>query len=453
MLRILQVNTEDQGGGAASIAWNLFQAYRLCGHESWMAVGQRKSQDPQVLLIPNLARQSRWTRFWKAAQSRLERLEGRVWGCGWISRRAGGIAEPGKSLDGYLGHEDFHFSGTRCLMSLTILPPDIIHCHNLHGGYFDIRIFPSLSRQTPVILTLHDAWLLSGHCAHSLGCERWKTGCGRCPDLAIYPAIRRDGTAFNWRRKQAIFARSRLYVSTPSWWLMQKVEKSMLAPAVVEARVIPNGIDLAVFQPRDKQTVRFELELPQDAAVLLFSANNVRQNMWKDYQTIRAAIDLVSQQWHGQKVLFIALGEGAAVERSGRVELRFVPYQKDPATVARYYQAADVYVHAAHADTFPNTVLEAMACGTPVVATAVGGIPEQVDEARTGFLVPAGDAQALATRLMDLLSDDVRRKNMGIEAAEDACRRFDLRLQVDAYLEWYQALVQHEEPAPLINEV
>jgi glycosyltransferase involved in cell wall biosynthesis len=135
------------------------------------------------------------------------------------------------------------------------------------------------------------------------------------------------------------------------------------------------------------------------------------------------------------------------------VELRFVPYQKDPATVARYYQAADVYVHAAHADTFPNTVLEAMACGTPVVATAVGGIPEQVDEARTGFLVPAGDAQALATRLMDLLSDDVRRKNMGIEAAEDACRRFDLRLQVDAYLEWYQALVQHEEPAPLINEV
>jgi glycosyltransferase involved in cell wall biosynthesis len=114
--------------------------------------------------------------------------------------------------------------------------------------------------------------------------------------------------------------------------------------------------------------------------------------------------------------------------------------------VARYYQAADVYVHAARADTFPNTVLEAQACGTPVVATAVGGIPEQVEDGRSGYLVSAGDAPALAERLTQLLSDTELRGRMGIQAAEAARRRFDLSRQADAYLDWYRMLV-HRDPA------
>ena len=108
----------------------------------------------------------------------------------------------------------------------------------------------------PTVLTLHDAWLLSGHCAHSFDCERWKTGCGECPDLTIEPAIRRDATADNWVRKRDIYARSRLYVATPSPWLMGRVEQSMLAPAVEQARVIPNGVDLSVFRPADKRSIR-----------------------------------------------------------------------------------------------------------------------------------------------------------------------------------------------------
>jgi glycosyltransferase involved in cell wall biosynthesis len=92
-------------------------------------------------------------------------------------------------------------------------------------------------------------------------------------------------------------------------------------------------------------------------------------------------------------------------ERIGAAEVRFIPYQANQESVARYYEAADLYVHAAPADTFPNTILEALACGTPVVATAVGGIPEQVEDGQTGFLVPVGNARALAERLTQLLSD------------------------------------------------
>jgi glycosyltransferase involved in cell wall biosynthesis len=226
---------------------------------------------------------------------------------------------------------------------------------------------------------------------------------------------------------------------------MRKVEESMLAPAVIEARVIPNGLDLSIFHPSDKEAARSFLGIPRDARVIVFTANAVRQNIWKDYQTVQEAVALTAGRMNGQKVLFLALGEDASPEQIGAAEVRFVPYQTDREAVACYYQAADVYVHAARADTFPNTVLEALACGTPVVATAVGGIPEQVEDGRTGFLVPPGNAQALAERLTQLLSDNNNlREHMGIWAAEAVRRQFDLHRQADSYLAWYKDLVEQQ---------
>jgi glycosyltransferase involved in cell wall biosynthesis len=461
-LRILQVSPSDSIGGGHIIPWNLFRSYRARGYSSWMAVGRKLSRDSDVLKIPNRELQGGWCRFWLTVGDRLKSFDGRVRGAWRVGDLARGLAEPRRWLDEHRGFEDFHFPGSRQLLTLAPKLPDIVHFHNLHGGYFDLEALPRLSRELPVVLTLHDAWLLSGHCAHSFDCERWKIGCGHCPDLNIYPAIRRDATAYNWRRKRDIYAQSRMYVSTPSEWLMRKVEQSVLAPAVVEARVIPNGMDLSVFHPADKQAVRVALGIPQDTRVLLFIANGIRRNIWKDYQTMRTAIALFSERFKGRDILFIALGEDAPAEPIGQAEVRFVPYQKNAELVARYYQAADLYLHAARAETFPNTVLEALACGIPVVATAVGGIPEQVkgleavegqsqtaklnryDKSEaTGILVPAGDAAGMAVGIERLLEADLLRHQMSENAAKDARERFDLERQVDDYLEWYEELAQH----------
>jgi glycosyltransferase involved in cell wall biosynthesis len=466
-MRILQVSTADILGGAEKVAWDLFHACRAHGYGSWLAVGRKCSDDPDVLLVPNDDCRSRWARIGAATGNMLSPLAGRVRGVWRLRHGLYWIGQPRRWLEIQRGYEDFDYPSTWRLLTLPPKHPHIVHCHNLHGAYFDLRVLPWMSGRVSVILTLHDAWLLSGHCAHSFDCERWETGCGHCPDLTIYPPVRRDATAYNWRRKREIYTKSRFYVATPSRWLMQKVEHSMLAPAVVEARVIPNGVDLSVFHPADRQAVRAALGIPQDAKVLLFTAIGVRRNIWKDYQTMRAAIAQVAEYLPTQGVLFIALGEDAPGERIGQAELRFVPYQEDREDVARYYQAADVYVHATRADTFPITVLEALACGTPVVATAVGGIPEQIkglrisdfgfrnsdlneygmDEA-TGLLVPSGDAKAMATAIKRLLSDEVLRSHLGENAAQDACQRFDLRQQVYAYLQWYQAIMERHNLEP-----
>ena len=450
-MRIVQISTADVGGGAEQVAYNLYREYDRRGHESTLVVGDARRGEPGIVELDSLPYRSAWARTGIALSDRLRPLVGRVRGAERLRLTVRGAAEPARTLGRRLGREDFEFPATRRLLDLVGGPPDVLHAHNLHGatypseGYFDLRVLPELSAAGPVVLTLHDAWLLSGHCAHSFDCERWLTGCGTCPDLSIYPAIARDATAYNWRRKRDLYASSRLQVATPCRWLMEKVERSILADAVVEARVIPYGVDSAVFRPGDRLVARRSLGLEPDRRIALVTANVLRTNPWKDIRVLRAALEVAA----GEDVLVIALGDSGGEEQVGRARLRFVPQQSQE-RVAEYLRAADVYLHPARVDTFPNAVLEALACGTPVVATRVGGIPEQVRDGETGLLVPPGDGRAFGEALLALLDDPERRRSMGDRAASDAAARFQLERQADEYLSWYAELADEKlrEAAP-----
>jgi glycosyltransferase involved in cell wall biosynthesis len=448
-MKILQLSTTDLSGGAEGVAWQLFQEYRRLGHDSWLAVGRKQHSDPGVLLLNHEKPNNPWSRLWRGIAGELEPYAGQVKGAGRGRLISMYLAEPIRWLGWELGREDFDFPATRHLLERPPQRPDILHCHNLHGpttsprgDYFDLRMLPWLSRQVPVVMTLHDAWLLSGHCAHSLDCERWKIGCGRCPYLTIYPAMKRDATAYNWRRKKSIFEQSRLYVSSPSGWLMNKVENSILAPAIADKRVIPNGVDLSVFRPGDKEAARRELGLPQDANILMFAAHSIRDNCWKDFDTVEKALALMARRPEARQLLLLAVGDGAGTQAVGTAEIRFFPYKRDPQLMAKFYQAADIYLHSAKADTFPTTVLEAFACGKPVVATAVGGIPEQVDVGNTGFLVPPADPQAVAECTMRLTRDPALQTKMAAQAVAAAQSRFSLDRAISDYLEWYEFIIE-----------
>jgi glycosyltransferase involved in cell wall biosynthesis len=442
-LKVLQVSTYDLAGGAEKISWSLHQGYKSLGIRSLLAVGSKRTDEVDVFQIPN-AECMRWLAKKLSAAGKaivdqsksafLSRLGG------WISV----IGQPKRYMGLYRGIEDFDYPATWNLLGLVGEKPDIVHCHNLHGCYFDLRSLPWLSQQVRVVLTLHDAWLLTGHCAHSFNCERWKTGCGKCPDLTIPPAIRRDSTASNWRMKREIYSNSKLYLATPSQWLMDKLRESILWPAAIESRVIPNGVDLTVFRPGDQAQARAELGIPLRSIVVLFASNGIRKNFWKDFRTMHSAISIVAERNCTDKVIFMALGEDAPTEHVGRTQIRFVPSVRDPRIVARYFQAADVYIHAVRAETFGLTITEAFACGAPVVATAVGGIPELVEHGLTGFLVPPGDAEQMAEFILALLTNSDLRRRMGERAAQIAQERYGLNTMVRRYLDWYGEILDRK---------
>jgi glycosyltransferase involved in cell wall biosynthesis len=443
-LRVLQVVPSDRMGGAEKIALSLHRAYRARGQDAWVATAKKTSGDAHTIAFDSDARRHPWARFWRAAASAL----GPVESARGVKRLQGllrhHVGQPIRTLRRARGHEDFDFPATAELLRLPPEPPDVLQLHNLHSpsGFFDLRRLPALSHQFPTVITLHDAWLLAGHCAHSFDCDRWRTGCGQCPDLSIYPGIARDNTAANWRRKRDLLAASRLHVVTPSRWLMDKVEASIVRPAIVTARVIPNGVDLRTFRPADRAAARRDLGLPQDAKILLFAASGIRSNPFKDYPTLRAALARVAASWQGGPLLVLALGESEPDEQlSPTVTIRHLPFEPDETKVARHYQAADAYLHAARADTFPTTVLEALACGLPVIATSVGGIPEQVTEGETGYLTPPGDPVVFGDAVLSLLAAPDRMSRMSAAAVASARERFDLEKQAARYLDLYREVL------------
>ena len=472
--RVLAVSTSDRGGGAERIAAAVAGGARERGLESWLAVGRRLGDDPRVLAIPGRDGDPRgpWARLcWGLHDALAARTVGGPGGAGgaWSSRARNMLrraARP-RSLAAWLsGSEDFEFPGSHALLSLPPEIPDVVHAHNLHGWYFDPRSLPAIARRAAVLLTLHDMWLLTGHCAHSFGCDRWERGCGACPDLRIYPSIPRDRTEANWRRRREIFDACRVRIAAPCSWLLERARRSLLAPSIVDARVIPHGVDLGVFGPGDRGTARRALGLPESGALVLVLADGLRRgSMWRDVGTLRGAVARLGERVEGTPPLVVALGGIAPAERLGGATVRYAPYAARPEDLARHYRAADLYIHAARADTFPTTVLESLACGTPVVATAVGGIPEQIrglalpevsgeaadlnrwgpDEA-TGLLTPAGDAEALGAAAAALLANRALRDRLARNAARDARARFDAARMIDEYVAWYREIAR--SPAP-----
>jgi glycosyltransferase involved in cell wall biosynthesis len=223
---------------------------------------------------------------------------------------------------------------------------------------------------------------------------------------------------------------------------MGKVEQSMLMSGAVECRVIPNGVDLKIFNSQGRPGARETLGIPAKSRMLLFTANSIRNNPWKDYQMLRAVLEQVRMRLKGVDLLFVALGEDGPSEQFGRAELRFVPYQKDPRLVAHYYQAADVYVHPAKIETFCLSVIEAAACGTPVVATDVGGLSEQIENGKTGYLVPSGDSVMMAERIVEILQNNGLWLSMEVASAERARRMYCMGKHANEYLEWYNEIIE-----------
>ncbi len=416
--RVLIVNTADRGGGAERVSMDLLDGFRGLGVETWLAVGVKRTDHPHVVPVHANARG----------------------GLGARARR--GAVEARRRIDRGLGLEDLVHWSTRDLLELTGAPPDLVIANNLHGGYFDLRELPRLSRRVPLVLRLADSWTFTGHCAVPAGCSRWEHGCGSCPDLATPPAIRRDLTAHNWRRKRRILSGARLHVVAPSRWLVARAQRALLASAIVSTRVIPNGVDLNTFTPGSRALARGELGLDPEAQVLTYVSNLGAANPHKDFATLRRMLGRLAGRRSPRPIELVVAGATAPAEAPAPgVRIRHLPYVDSDERLAALYRAADLHVHAAPAETFCLAAAEALACGTPVVAAAAGGLAEVVDHECTGLVLAPGDDAGAAGAVDALLADPARLARMGALAAETARLRFGRDRAVGDLHAWCTELV------------
>lgn len=345
----------------------------------------------------------------------------------------------------------------KLVRQLNAYRPDIVHLHNLHGYYLHLpTLFGWLAKTgVPVVWTLHDCWAYTGHCAYytmasgdasrregrthrrstTRGCDRYKRGCGHCPQKQAYPAsLLLDQSARNWREKRALETKLRfLWLVTPSRWLAQEVRKSFLGEYPVA--VIPNGIDLGVFRPcEDAEYLadvwhKYRLEELERRKILLGVAS-----VWEERKGLGDFFELASLLGDEYRIVLVGL---SSIQREmlpqnviglGRTEtLR---------ELCALYTAADLYISLSHEETMGMTLIEAMACGTQVLCYDATALPESVT-LDVGAVVPLGSLEAVAEQARLLCQSP---KDPAL------CRRhaqtYDKALRFGQYVDLYEDIVR-----------
>lgn len=416
-LRILHVSTSDVVGGAARCAHRLHRGLLASGATSEMLVRRRKSGDPTVRrfteeagLLSSLGRRAR----------RL--LGGRNHG----SRDTPDWVELFSDDRSRLAVERSEAVG-RC---------DLLHLHWVAGFVDYRRFFGKLPEGVPVVWTLHDMNPFTGGCHYDFGCGRYRESCGRCPQLGSRRED--DPSRAVWSRKERLFSsmsRDRLHLVTPSRWLAGEVGRSSLFDARFDVSVIPNGIDLDGYAPRDRGLARRVLDIPPDARVLLFVAESVR-NRRKGFDLLCEAL---ARSTDVSGLLLLSIGKGEA-DLGLDVPYRALGYTDEDRLLSLVYSAADLFVIPSRQDNLPTTVIEAFACGVPVVGFRTGGIPEMIDDGRTGWLARPEDPRDLAAVLRRRMADLSGLRRAGRKAREVALKEYALDLQVGRYRSLYERL-------------
>ncbi|MEZ5942744.1 MAG: glycosyltransferase [Planctomycetaceae bacterium] len=408
-LNVAIVHTADQGGGAEASTLLLHQALKELGHNSRMFVAAKRGTDPDVHQIermrpfPGALRMAQWVEDWTGWQ---------YWYQPW-----------------------FHNLGQ------LIGNADVVHYHSLwarRDGFADVTALPKLTARYPSLMTLRDWWMFTGHCAHpALGCERWKTGCGQCPDLNLAPAIKVDGTKANLLRKQKALRDSSIRVTTVSNWLAGEVRQSPVFKNQ-EIHTVHNGIDERIFFPRNRTEMRAKWNLPQDRFIVMVAGQSVEGTGGVSKGAGDYALEALALS--EADVYLLAVGRSsekilAQWSRDGRA----IPFQDNPVPLAELYTAADVVVVASLWETFGRVPAEAQMCGVPVAAFATGGIPEIVEHEQTGLVVERLNSKALAAAIRVLSEQQELRAQFGKQAVETARTRFSNLAIAERYVSHYRA--------------
>lgn len=308
---------------------------------------------------------------------------------------------------------------------------DLIQLHWI-AGFVDYRgFFSALPTGRPLVWTVHDMQALTGGCHYDRECGKFSEWCGACPQLGS--TSEKDITRQIWLRKRKSFERlgsRQLHIVSPSRWLRDEVMRSSLLSRF-PCSIIPYGLDTEVFSPRDPRAAREIFGIPLTAKVILFLADGVHVPR-KGFPLLAEALTDVELDGN---LFLISVGPGFPLD------LRHFPHRhietlRDDRLLSHIYSAADVFVVPSLQENLPNTALEAIACGTPVVGFAVGGIPDIVRPGVTGFLAKPADPVDLRRAIIELLRHN-NRKEMAKNCRKIATEEYGIETQARRYLDLY----------------
>lgn len=418
-MKVLLISTSDLSGGAGRAASRLHQGLQSCNITSQMLV-QTKLSDDETVTGP---------------QTRIEKA----------------ISKYRRNID-KLPLQQLYPQCDRSVYSLQWLPDqitsklaqikaDVINLHWVCGGFLNIATIGKF--KLPIIWTLHDMWPFTGGCHYSQECDRYTESCGSCPQLPSHKPS--DWSHWVWQRKAKAFQNINLTIVTPSLWLAKCASSSSLFKDL-RVEVIPNGLDTTKYQPINRQMARQILGMPQDKHIVLFGAMNATSDPRKGFHLLQQALENLNTSVLKEQLFLMIIGtSNSSYLPNGGLETHYLGKLSDDISLAIAYAAADVFIAPSIQENLPNTVMEALACGTPCVAFNIGGMPDMIEHQKNGYLARPYEIEDLAQGIVWVLDNKERHRKLSYRAREKAEQEFTLKIQAHRYSSLFSEILAKDE--------
>lgn len=383
-MKIVLINTSENKGGAAVACKRLMISLKKQGISVKMLVRDKQTTEPDVISIGGSKNQKRINRL----RFVYERLV--IWLNNFFSR---------KNL--------FSVSIANTGMDITRLKEvkeaDIIHLHWINQGMLSLKdIHKLIALRKPMVWTMHDMWPCTGICHHARDCSHYTHNCGNCIFLKL--SGNKDLSYRVFRKKLRVGYENILFVACSNWLKSQAERSSLLKHSKVVT--IPNPLDTNLFSPLDKLEVRKRLGLSLDGYFLLFGAakvGDVRKGFEYYFEALRL-LNFEMPELRGRLELIFMGEAGLEIPKDIPYPAHFTGFLTDEKKIADWYNAASLFVLPSLEENLPNMIMESMACGTPVVGFATGGIPEMIDHKYNGYVARYKDSRDLMKGICWLLN-------------------------------------------------
>ncbi len=421
-MKVVHINKTDAGGGAAVAALRIHRSLLRAGIDSHILVQEQKRNEPNE----HCAGRGVWydiKNFWRFVAERLS------------------ILPHEKDR-----HMRYNFSIANTGQSLVNNPilqdADLIHLHWINQGFLSLENIKELMEMgKPVVWTLHDMWPFTGGCHYSGTCFEFNEHCGYCPFMNR--PKKKDMSYEIFSQKRQIYASGKLTMVTCSRWLGTLARSSAVLKDISVTN-IPNPIDTEFYRPMDRMACRDELGLPRNKKLILFGAANIL-DIRKGFRYLEEALTIIQDSFPAisdniELVVFGKLLKGW--ENRFSFKIHNMNFISSPEKLVKLYNAADTFILPSLQDNLPNTVVESLCCGTPVVGFSIGGIPEMITHMQTGYLAEVKNSLSLANGIYNMLFFSPKQRE---KVRESAIRMFSEETVAKRYIDVYNKILNNTE--------
>lgn len=413
---VVHLSNSALRGGASIAAWRLHSALITEGHQSSMLVSELCDLKSEQIITP--------------FRSPISHLKQRI----------------RKNLEIHLinsfkktrSHFSPNWFGNNLNQEIEKISPSIINLHWINFAFLDISTMSKWTR--PIVWTLHDMWPFTGGCHYADECTRYEIGCGACPTLRSN--TQRDSSSRLLVKKKNAWMNLNLHIVSPSGWLAKSAQNSQLFRNR-PIHVIPNSIDTHVFKPGQREQALQSFKLDRKNRYILFASFNGTKDPRKGFNYLKEALQKLALRYavKTRPHILIAGATIANLPTDLPFKIHALGYLKTEKEMATAYNCADVFVAPSLSDNLPNTFLESLACGTPIAAFSVGGIPEIIDDEINGKLAKKIDSDSLSHAIQWILLQENYAINLRKNAREKALLYYSQEVQAKNYRSLYERIL------------